>query len=63
VCRECVCVGSVCEGVEVKVCRVQSFSRVILANHPGFSGTVLETDLVSCCPGSIENCPAKLFMW
>ena len=45
VCWECVCVGSVCEGVEVKVCRVQSFSRVILANRPGFSETVLETDL------------------
>jgi len=27
-----------------------------LSNCPRISGTVLETELVSCCPGSIQNC-------
>ena len=30
---------------------------VILANRPGISGTVPETDLLSCCPGNNQNCP------
>jgi len=26
---------------------------------PEFSGRVPETDLTSCCPGSIQRCPRK----
>jgi len=29
----------------------------MLANCSGISGTVLETDLASCCPGSVQYCP------
>ena len=29
----------------------------ILANRPGISGTVPETDLLSCCPRNNQNCP------
>ena len=31
----------------------------ILANRPGISGTVPETDLLSCCPGNNRNCPGN----
>ena len=31
----------------------------ILANRPGISGTVPETDLLSCCPGNNQNCPGN----
>ena len=33
------------------------YEDCILANRPGISGTVPETDLLSCCPGNNRNCP------
>ena len=37
--------------------RSRVHATLILANHPGISRTVLETDLTTCCPGSVQNCP------
>jgi len=41
------------------VIKAYKFTTLILANHPGISGTVPETDLASRCPGSVQNCPGN----
>jgi len=43
-----------------QIIRVQNLQEIPkLVNCPEISGTVPETNFVSCCPGSIQNCPAN----
>ena len=55
ICDACLCLHL--EDEYYIVIKPYKFTTLILANHPGISGTVLETDLASCCPRSVQNCP------
>ena len=46
-------------GNENRPIAIFSGAKHILANRPGISETVPETDLLSCCPGNNRNCPGN----